>query len=85
MTQMTDNKLTFEEGMVRLKKLVESLQDNHSLEESLAIYKEAKALAGHLEGRLEEAELSVRRLEGDQVDVTLDSSIEGGLDHGRMD
>lgn len=85
MTQMTDNKLTFEEGMVRLKKLVESLQDNHSLEESLAIYKEAKALAGHLEDRLEEAELSVRRLEGDQVEVTLDSSIEGGLDHGRMD
>lgn len=85
MTPTTDENLTFEEGMARLKKLVESLQGDHSLEESLAIYKEAKALADRLEDRLEEAELSVRRLEGQEVDVTLDSSLEGRPDHGRMD
>ncbi|MCI6157026.1 MAG: exodeoxyribonuclease VII small subunit [Peptoniphilaceae bacterium] len=66
--------LKFEEGLQRLNKIASSMKNEEtSLDDMITLYKEAKELSDQLHKDLDEAELTVRRIDdGETVPITLD-------------
>lgn len=66
--------LKFEEGLQRLNKIATSMKNEEtSLDDMITLYKEAKELSAQLHKDLDEAELTVRRIDdGETVPITLD-------------
>lgn len=66
--------LKFEEGLQRLNKIASSMKNEEtSLDDMITLYKEAKELSAQLHKDLDEAELTVRRIDdGETVPITLD-------------
>ena len=63
------NNRTFEEAMVRLEEIVESLEKGAlGLEASMALFAEGSELTAYLENMLSEAKLKVEKLFADPVD-----------------
>jgi len=66
---MADKKLTFEEAIESLKKIVEKLESGSlSLEESLKLYEEGIALTSFCEKHLKSAKLKISELKEDNND-----------------
>lgn len=61
-----NSNLPFEEAVKRLESIVESMEaEDLPLETLLSKYEEGTRLAQHCQGKLEEAELKIQRLEKD--------------------
>ncbi len=61
-------KLSYEEALKALEGVVAALEsEEHPLEESLTLYARGQALLQHCRRLLQEAELKVQRLAGDEV------------------
>jgi exodeoxyribonuclease VII small subunit len=60
--------LTYEQALNELEGIIQDLEsDEHSLEQTLAMYERGQALAQHCAQLLEDAELKVQELSGDQL------------------
>lgn len=65
--------LTFEEGLKKLDEMTKELdREDISLAEATDLYKEAKLLADKLYDILNKASLSIKDLEGNDIDVILE-------------
>lgn len=68
---------SFEEGLARLKEIDQALKaEDISLEKSVSLYQEAKLLVDRLHKSLDEAEIKVKNLQGDDVEVRLDDQVD---------
>lgn len=67
---MSDNQPTnFEDALGRLETIVKQLEDDSvSLEESIELYEEGIELSKHCTQTLEEAELRIKNVAGQQAD-----------------
>lgn len=66
--------LTYEQALNELEGIIQDLEsDEHTLEQTLAMYERGQALARHCAKLLEEAELKVQELSGDTL-VDFDTS-----------
>ncbi len=62
------DQLTFEQALAELENIVQALeQDERPLEESLRLFARGQALLAHCTRLLEQAELQVRQLVGDDL------------------
>ena len=60
--------LTYEEALVELEGIVESLEGEQSpLEDSMKLFERGQALAAHCSALLESAQLKVQKLVGESV------------------
>lgn len=60
--------LTYEQAMAELEKIVAALEgEQNPLEMSLALYERGQALVKHCAGLLEQAELKVKQLSGNEL------------------
>ena len=60
--------LTYEQALNELEGIIQELEsDEHSLEQTLAMFERGQALARHCAQLLEDAELKVQELSGDQL------------------
>jgi exodeoxyribonuclease VII small subunit len=67
-------KLTYEQALNELEGIIQDLEsDEHTLEQTLAMFERGQALARHCAKLLEEAELKVQELSGDTL-VDFDTS-----------
>lgn len=67
-TQKTVEELTYEESLVELEGIVESLEGEQSpLEDSMKLFERGQALAAHCSALLESAQLKVQKLVGESV------------------
>lgn len=67
-TQKTVEELTYEEALVELEGIVESLEGEQSpLEDSMKLFERGQALAAHCSALLESAQLKVQKLVGESV------------------
>ena len=65
--------MTFEEGMQRLSAIREEMKSGErSLEDNLALYKEARTIGDLLHKQLDEAELKIRTIDGEDVSIEVD-------------
>lgn len=63
-------KETFEQGLKRLEEMTREMQrDDLTLDESVALYREASALADALHAKLDDAALTIETLEGQKVEI----------------
>lgn len=68
LTQKSVEELTYEEALVELEGIVESLEGEQSpLEDSMKLFERGQALAAHCSDLLESAQLKVQKLVGDSV------------------
>jgi exodeoxyribonuclease VII small subunit len=59
------DQLTYEQAFSELEAIVTALEtDQHTLEESLALFERGQALAGYCTSLLEQADLKVQQLSG---------------------
>ena len=66
--------LTYEQALNELEGIIQDLEsDEHTLEQTLAMFERGQALARHCAKLLEEAELKVQELSGDNL-VEFDTS-----------
>ncbi|UCD42907.1 MAG: exodeoxyribonuclease VII small subunit [Chloroflexota bacterium] len=66
--------LTYEQALNELEGIIQDLEsDDHTLEQTLAMFERGQALARHCAKLLEEAELKVQELSGDTL-VDFDTS-----------
>lgn len=66
--------LTYEQALNELEGIIQDLEsDEHTLEQTLAMFERGQALARHCAKLLEEAELKVQELSGDTL-VDFDTS-----------
>ena len=67
-TQKPVEELTYEEALVELEGIVESLEGEQSpLEDSMKLFERGQALAAHCGAYLESAQLKVQKLIGESV------------------
>ena len=67
-TQKPVEELTYEEALVELEGIVESLEGEQSpLEDSMKLFERGQALATHCSALLESAQLKVQKLVGESV------------------
>jgi exodeoxyribonuclease VII small subunit len=67
--------LTYEQAFSELESIITALEDeNHSLQESLALFERGQALAKHCTDQLDQAELKVSQLLGGEL---IDFKLEG--------
>lgn len=67
-TQKTVEELTYEEALIELEGIVESLEGEQSpLEDSMKLFERGQALAAHCSALLESAQLKVQKLVGESV------------------
>ncbi len=67
-TQKSVEELSYEEALVELEGIVESLEGEQSpLEDSMKLFERGQALAAHCGALLESAQLKVQKLAGDSV------------------
>jgi exodeoxyribonuclease VII small subunit len=60
--------LTYEQALNELEEIIQNLEtDEHTLEETLAMFERGQALAQYCAKLLERAELKVQELSGDQL------------------
>ena len=60
--------LTYEQALSELEEIIQNLEaDEHTLEETLAMFERGQALAQYCAKLLEVAELKVQELSGDQL------------------
>lgn len=60
--------MTYEQALNELEEIVTDLEsDDHSLEQALAMFERGQALARHCAQLLEEAELKIQELSGDEL------------------
>lgn len=60
--------LTYEEALAELETIVRALEsDEHTLEESLALFERGQALLKHCAALLDQAELQVQQLLGEEL------------------
>ncbi len=60
--------LTYEEALAELESIVAVLEaEKRSLDESLALFERGQALARFCSGQLEQAELKIQTLSGDEL------------------
>ena len=72
---------SFEEGLLRLDELTKALdRDDLTLDESTALYREARELGEQLHQKPDKAELEIQDLEGNDVSVILDSEVSDHAD-----
>lgn len=74
---MPENKMTFEESMLRLEQIVRAMERGDvPLEESLKLFREGTALVQSCEKLLDEAELQVKKIaagaDGEPVEEVFD-------------
>jgi exodeoxyribonuclease VII small subunit len=69
------DQLTYEQAFNELESIVASLEsDEHTLDESLALFERGQALARYCTNLLDKAELKVQQLSGEEfVDLNLPS------------
>lgn len=66
---MSEKELTYEEAMVRLEKIVASLEDgSKNLDESLKLFEEGTKLAAFCNTKLTEAEQKIIKLAGANIE-----------------
>lgn len=62
------DELTYEQAFSELEEIVAALEtDEHSLDEALALYERGQALARYCAGLLDQAELKVKQLSGEEL------------------
>ena len=67
-TQKPVEELSYEEALVELEGIVESLEGEQSpLEDSMKLFERGQALAAHCSALLESAQLKVQKLVGESV------------------
>jgi exodeoxyribonuclease VII small subunit len=67
--------LTYEQAFSELESIIAALEDeNHSLEESLALFERGQELAKYCTDQLDQAELKVKQLLGGEL---IDFKLEG--------
>ena len=67
---MSETKMTYEEAMTRLEKIVSMLEnDTLSLDDSLKLYEEGTKLARFCNKTLDEAELKITKLGTEEEDA----------------
>lgn len=67
-TQKPVEELTYEEALVELEGIVESLEgEQNPLEDSMKLFERGQALAAHCGAYLESAQLKVQKLVGESV------------------
>ena len=72
---------SFEEGLLRLDELTKALdRDDLTLDESTALYRDARELGEQLHQKLDKAEFEIQDLEGNDVSVILDSEVSDHAD-----
>jgi exodeoxyribonuclease VII small subunit len=61
-------KMTYEQAFTELEEIVAALEsDEHSLESALALFERGQALARYCAGLLDQAELKVQQLSGEDL------------------
>ncbi len=67
-TQKPVEELTYEEALVELEGVVETLESEQSpLEDSMKLFERGQSLAAHCSALLESAQLKVQKLAGESV------------------
>ncbi len=67
-TQKAVEELTYEEALVELEGIVESLEGEQSpLEDSMKLFERGQTLAAHCSALLESAQLKVQKLVGESI------------------
>ena len=67
-TQRPVEKLSYEEALAELEAIVRALEsDEHTLEQALALFERGQALLKHCAALLDQAELQVQQLLGDEL------------------
>ncbi len=67
-TQKPVEELTYEEALVELEGIVESLEGEQSpLEDSMKLFERGQSLAAHCSALLESAQLKVQKLVGESI------------------
>ena len=67
-TELSVEELSYEEALVELEGIVESLEDGQSqLDESMKLFERGQALVTHCGALLESAQLKVQKLAGESV------------------
>ena len=67
-TNPSDEELTYEQAYAELEDIVAALESGeHTLEEAIAQYQRGQALAKYCADMLDDAELKVQQLAGDQI------------------
>lgn len=67
-SQKAIEKMTYEEAAAELEELVRALEsESHPLEEALALFERGQALVKRCAELLEQADLKIRRLSGEDV------------------
>ena len=67
-TQKAVEELTYEEALVELEGIVESLEGEQSpLEDSMKLFERGQSLAAHCSALLESAQLKVQKLVGESI------------------
>ena len=68
------NELSYEQALLQLEEIVKALEsEEHSLDKALALFERGQALTKHCTNLLDEAELKVKSLSGDEIaDVDID-------------
>ena len=62
------DELAYEQAFSELERIVKSLEsEEHSLDESLALFERGQALIQHCAGLLDKAELKVQQIIGDEI------------------
>lgn len=69
---MAEKELTYEEAMIRLEKIVASLEDgSKNLDESLKLFEEGTKLAAFCNTKLAEAEQKIIKLAGGNIETEI--------------
>ena len=67
-TRIPVNELQYEKALAELETIVKALEaENNSLEESLTLYERGQALAKRCVELLDQAELKISQISGDQI------------------
>lgn len=62
------DELTYEQAFEELEKIISALEEeDHPLEEALALFERGQALAKYCREQLDQAELKVKQLEGEEL------------------
>jgi exodeoxyribonuclease VII small subunit len=69
MTEKKIEELSYEEAFAELEAVVASLEnEEHSLEESMSLFERGQSLSKYCASLLENAELKVKQLSGDELE-----------------
>jgi exodeoxyribonuclease VII small subunit len=62
------DQLSYEQAFAELEAIVAALEsDDRSLEEALALYERGQSLVGHCTGMLEQADIKIKQLSGEDL------------------